>query len=650
MIRAAFMAALLLAFAFSSPVSPPPSNLLLVTIDTLRADRLGAYGYARGKTPRLDELARGGFRFDSVVTPVPLTLPAHASLLTGRYPPSHGIRNNGNYVLPEAEVTLAEVLRERGYRTGAIVSSLVLDRRFGLGQGFQDYDDRLSGGGPAAIFRPREIRAAGVSDKALSWLESAEEPFFLWIHYFDPHADYDPPEPFRSEFSSRPYDGEVAYVDHELGRVFDGLRVRGREGRTLVAVVADHGEGLLDHGEATHGFFLYETTLRVPLILSGPGVNRGMSDRPASLVDLFPTLLSLLGIAARPEPQGVDLAPALKGEAMAERELYCETLAPRLDLGWSALFSVRDSRFKFIQAPRPELYDLSRDLSEEKDLAAGEPARAADYAARLKSLSARLHRSGPASAGPALDPEARQALMALGYTGGRGEEEREGERDPKDMKEVLNLLAESESSIRRGDLPEAERRLKLLTARDPSNRAAWERLVMVLRMDGKDSEALEAVEQAVVLKPDNPLTLLIQAELLRRKGDLDGAETAARRGLASSPRDAALRVLLAKIALVRGRTAEALSSLQRVLEDDPGYRPAWVVLAHCRLLSGDGRGAEEIFRRLIADAPADADARYNLGVLLLERGEKAAAREQFEAALRLQPGHALSRQRLNAGI
>jgi arylsulfatase A-like enzyme len=325
----------------------PVERIVLVSIDTLRADHLGCYGAAFAHTPRLDALAAGGVRFANAISPAPLTLPSHTTLLTGLDPPEHGVRHNGVFRLTDDVPTLAEHLREAGFATAAFVAAYVLDRQFGLDRGFDRYDDRTSQPryGRGMLTFP-ERPANEVVDAALEWLASAPGRFFLWVHLYDPHAEYRPPAGFASAFPARPYDGEIAFADFQVGRLLAALDQRFPDGRTLVVVTADHGESLGEHGEATHSHLVYDATQHVPLIVQGPGLPRGgVVEDVVALRDVAPTVLDLLGVPPLPGATGRSLAEAVRGGALEPRAAHVETLAPQLDWGWSPLLGLRTVRF-----------------------------------------------------------------------------------------------------------------------------------------------------------------------------------------------------------------------------------------------------------------------------------------------------------------
>ena len=384
----------------AAPATPP--NIVLITIDTLRADRIG-----RGFTPAIDGLAATGVRFDNARTSVPLTLPSHVSIMTGQLPVAHGVRDNGVVFAPQASApTLARRLRDAGYRTGAFVGAYVLDRRFGLADGFDTYDDRVRRQ-PGEGARLEAERPGGeVVDAAVAWLNQTTSRFFLWVHLYDPHAPYEPPAGYPEKAGGNAYDGEVAYADAQVARLVELLRARGVLASTVIVVTGDHGEGLGDHGEHAHGMLAYDSTLKVPLVVSGAAVPTRVVTAPVSLADLAPTLSRVAGLTTA-GPSADLLAPTL-----AERDVYAETLYPRA-AGWHALSVLAGERWKLIQSSETELYDLSSDPGEQRNVAAAHAGVVQGMTARLTALQA----VSPAPTA-AVTAEASERLRALGYVSG----------------------------------------------------------------------------------------------------------------------------------------------------------------------------------------------------------------------------------------
>jgi arylsulfatase A-like enzyme/thioredoxin-like negative regulator of GroEL len=552
------LAVLLLAggLACGGAPEPPPERIVLVTIDTLRADHLGCYGAQRAHTPHLDAIAEAGVRFAVALSPAPLTLPAHASLMTGLDPPGHGVRHNSLFRLGAELPTLAEGLREAGYATAAVVGALVLERRFGLARGFDHYDDRIGGARRSAPTGFAERSADRVVDAALAWLADAPSRFFLWVHFYDPHMTHDPPPGFAAAFADSPYDGEIAFVDAELGRLLGAIAQRFGEDGLLLVATADHGESLGEHGEITHSYTIYEATQRVPLLMRGPGVPAGaVVDAPVSLVDVAPTVLALARAEPLPGARGHDLGPLLRGDSAAPRTLYMETVATQLDFRWSPLLAVRAGSHKYIRAPRPELYDLERDPAETRNLAPAEP----EHVARLDAeLERHLAQASATPETTDLSPADRARLRSLGYVvpdeapplSALGVV---GGADPKDrIGGVAGVLVE---------LAYAQRELA-----DDDPEAALARLNAL-----GDAGASVSSQRAV-------------ASLA--SGDAAAAEREARRVLTSQPARTDMRVLLARALLAQGCEAQADAELA-LLPPDAAVSP-WVSVRVARALAGAG--------------------------------------------------------------
>ncbi len=422
-----------------------PRNLLLITLDTVRADHLSCNGSDKVQTPRLDRLARDGVNFTRARAPVPLTLPSHASILTGRYPPAHGVHDNGAFRLPQGELTLAEVLKGHGYETAAFTGSFVLDHRFGLAQGFDVYDDRMWSDPSMLENMEAERKAEAVYEAFAEWLKENGDrrPFFAWVHLYDPHAPYVPPEPFLSRYRKDPYAGEIAYTDAVVGKIVDELESRNLLTETLVAVVGDHGEGLGDHDERTHSLLIYNSTLHVPMLLFAPGLlpeGRKIDDLTRT-IDLAPTLLDYMGWSERPG-QGTSLRPLIEGRRLKEEIVaYSESAYPELNLGWSELRGLETDRYRFILAPRKELYDLGEDRGETENLVSRRPRIAGELGDRLEALIEKLDSSGE-PAGREMDPETEAKLRSLGYVSSRGSPVARDAPpvDPKDKMDAWNRI------------------------------------------------------------------------------------------------------------------------------------------------------------------------------------------------------------------
>ncbi len=433
---------------------PVPKHLLIVTIDTLRADRLGCYGNRDIKTPNLDRLAQEGTLLTQAEAHVPQTRPSHLSIFTGRYPYEHGIRDNVSpSFVSESIPTLAEVLQKAGFRTAAFVSAIVIAKQSGLNRGFETYDDDISKSSDEDLFlNTLQKRGDRTIDEFGAWLRSQPpkpaERMAMWVHLYDPHDPYEPPEPYASTYAGRPYDGEVAWTDELVGRLVKTVGEAGLLSDTLVIVTSDHGEGLNEHREPAHGFFIYQTTMHVPLIFKGPGIPAGSRlSGVARLVDLFPTVLDLLKVErpANMMLSGQTMAPAVAGRGtLPEAPSFAETLVPLLHYGWSDLRSIRDGRWKYILAPRPELYDLDRDPGELSNLVASQPSRAQALRGALETrlrLEQQMERKDPTEA--SVPPELLEKLGALGYVspGAPAPGGPSAGADPKDKIEDFKLFS-----------------------------------------------------------------------------------------------------------------------------------------------------------------------------------------------------------------
>ena len=598
-------------------------RVLLVTIDTLRADHVGAYGAKGAHTPTLDALAQGGVRFDTAISPVPLTLPSHSTLMTGLDPDRHGVRHNAVFSLAPEIPTLAERMREAGFGTAAFVGAFVLDHRFGLARGFDSYDDRIgerrSG---SAVVGFAERNAGAVVDAFLGWLADAPDHFFAWVHVYDPHADYDPPAGFSLGFSERLYDGEIAYVDAQLGRLFEGLGRRFDPAGTLIIVTADHGESLGEHGESAHSYSLYDATQRVPMIWNGPGFRGGrVVPDVVRLADVAPTLLATVGAAPFAETNGRDLRGVARGGAASE-PAYSETLATHFDYGWSALFSVRNEQWRYIRAPQPELYDVNGDPGERHNVVAEKP----DVARELDAwIEARRASGRPLAARGGLSTDERARLQALGYVAGAANAQNAdlAGADPKQRIAVLQALDRAES------LGAARRWAEAYAVLAPfeesgamfrSIRGSYAVNAGYLDVGERD---IRAALEAEPDRPDSVRTLAIARE---RGGDAAGASDLYRRMLELDPSDASASTGLGRLAEAHRDLAEAERQYRRAIEQRPGSAEAIWRLAALRMEQGD----LEIGNALLAEAPDPPDPVVALRIAAIEmesgRSESAAAR------------------------
>jgi arylsulfatase A-like enzyme/Flp pilus assembly protein TadD len=585
-------------FAVSAAPRPPARpNVLVIVIDTLRPDALG-WVAGRNATPALDALAREGRRFPQAVSPVPLTLPAHVSLFTGLVPRRHGVRDNG-HVLSTQVPTLAEALKREGYATAAVVSGYPLRALFGLDRGFDHYDDALPVEGTAWRDRP----AAATTQAALDWLRTRRgrpEPWLLFAHYYDPHDPYTPPERFKRPGPRGAYDGEVAAVDDAVGALRRGMAEAGLAKGLLTVFTADHGESLGEHGEDTHGFFIYDATTLVPLVMHWPGhVKPGASDAPARLVDVTPTILDLLDLRRFPGVDGVSLRAPLEGRALDLPPAYVETLQPWLGFGWAPLEAVRAGGFKLIEAPRPELYDLRRDPQESTNRLARQPGEVRRLRAALREVKAR---SSIASAGVA-DGEALESLRALGYVGGGATltEPPAGLADPKDRVRLKDKLVAAENALQAGDA----------------------------------AAALRGFDAALREEPDNRFALLRSGIALARLRRWREAGARLERVVRADPTQAEARYALADALTAAGDDERASQQWMEVARLQPRRAAAWSNLGLVLMRQGDARGAERALARAVALEPRDALYAENLSEVRFARAQSEARAGRGDEARRL---------------
>ncbi len=564
------------------PSPPAPPTVVLVTIDTLRADRLGCYGRDGAGTPHLDRLAAEGARFALAQATAPLTLPSHASILTGRTVPAHGVRNNGTFALPGAVETIGEVFRAAGWETGAFVSSQVLARRYGLDRGFDVYDDRVPRPSARAglVVHYGERPGRVTVDRALAWLATRRKPAFLWVHLWEPHYPYAPPPPFRERYADDPYQGEVAAADAAVGRLVDGIGALRKGGRLLVAVVADHGESLGEHGESTHGVFVYGATIHVPMIVWGPGhrVRPGVIPEPASTADLAPTLLDLLGMPPLDGADGVSWADRLRGEAQEKPRLaaFAESHEPFLEFGWSGLRTVVFDHWRFIDAPREELYDLAADPGETDNVALRRPAIVGTARELLADLLRRARAVAPAAdAGRGVSEEDLAELRSLGYAasgrrGGGGRLVDPGRPDPKDRVDFLGRYDRAMALLGRGKVEEAIQVFEALAREDPRNPSLLLQWGQALILAKRVPEARKVYERLVTVDPEFGLGWYRLGQVRDNLGDLAGAEAAYRKAIEVDPLAVDPRKALASLLAERGRVREAIDVLEAARDLDPG--------------------------------------------------------------------------------
>jgi arylsulfatase A-like enzyme/Tfp pilus assembly protein PilF len=598
--------------------APEGTPIVLISIDTLRSDRLPAYGYDGVESPAVDGLRRDGILFERAYTHVPLTLPAHASLLTGLLPPDHGVRDNLGYTIdPTRQTLLQQTLQDAGYATGAAVSAFVLRGATGIEAGFEFYEDRFelrpNPGGPGiqAVQRP----GGETLEAVRPWLRSvADRPFFLFFHIFEPHTPYDPPAEYAARYESA-YDGEVAASDGIVGDLLDELRDLDVYDDSLIFLLSDHGEGLGEHGEAEHGVFLYRSTLQVPLILKLPKSKMAGEtvDRAVQLIDVYPTVVEALGLPANERLQGETLL-AREGGSSDNNPVYSETLYPRLHFGWSDLAAVIVDRHHFIDAPLPELYDLFSDPDEMDNLVGSNPVLESELEASLRAWDRQLE--APA----ATDAETRRRLQALGYVGEATLTDADALPDPKEKIGLLRELRIAHRHFADGDLDSAIQAFTSIVATDPGIEDAWEYLALSQVASGRPEHAAETYFEALGHLPHSSRLSLRAGNTFFRLGRLDTAAVYARNGVSYDP--AAAHALLAQIALVRGDLDGAEIEARRAVSVVGDRRPeARLILADILIARGEPGQAAELLSRALDEGIRDESIVAKLAMTHLRLGE-----------------------------
>ena len=646
--------------------SEPRPPIVLITIDTLRADRLGAYGSTRGLTPSLDAFARGATRFTAAVSQVPLTLPSHATILTGLHPAHHGVRTNDGVRLSPSAPTLAESLKSAGYTTGAFVGGYPLRGSSGLSRGFDRYDDEFLRA-PDAI----ERSADAVLQSAEAWIDAnAAQPFFAWVHLFDPHSPYTPPPPFAAEHRDNPYDGEVAYTDAAVGRFLDHLRQRNLFASATIVVVADHGESLGEHGERTHGTFLYDSTIRVPMLIKTASANAKRAiDVPVETADLAPTLAALGG-GTLDRVDGRSVLPLIDGAAGdADRPAYAESYYQNVLLGWSPLRAVRTARWKLVEAPRSELYDLPHDPGELEN-------RLDERAALASGLQRALHAIDSAGAGGREAPtaaarESAERLRSLGYASGSTvPTAASGAIDPKDRVAVWAAIEDGIDLTRR-DTASAEQKFTRALELDPGNGLAlkylgdlrfaagrmrdardlyrraiaagfrhadvYVNLASIAESDGRFDEARDVLASAVRLAASDADAWNRLGLVEARRNDLAAARHAFTQALAAAPDRAEAYYNLAVVERRAGHEPAAVTRLQEAIARDPKYPEAHYELGTGYLMARQPARALEEYRAALASRPDYAEALFGAARAELDLGQSAEARRDYERFVQVAP-------------
>jgi arylsulfatase A-like enzyme/predicted Zn-dependent protease len=637
-------------------VNPRDLNVLFFTLDTTRADHLGCFGDTDIATPHIDALAAQGFLFRNATSQAPLTLPSHSSIFTGTYPCFNGVRDNGGFYLEDDKTTLAEVFRQAGWATSAFIGSFVLDSRWGINQGFDYYYDHFDFSKYKTISLDSVQRKGGEVIKAFfDWFEGRpKKPFFSWIHLYDPHTPYDPPEPFKTRYGSRPwglYDGEIAYVDSLVGAVVAKLEKVGLMDKTLIVIVADHGESLGEHHESGHGFFVYNATQSVPLIIRLPSVGfQGRIIEPqVRNVDIMPTLLEFLGLPVPAEVQGTSFLDLMAGRSERERSAYSETFYARYHYGWSELKSLRSGPLKFIQAPRPELYDLAHDAHEEENIYATQPEAAKELESKLRELERTITAKGIESRGPqALDLDAREKLAALGYVGGFTSRAKLADTrtpgDPKDKILLYNKIRQAEGASADREYDAALKLLDEVLAEDPQIMEARKvRADICLDLDRPD-EAIAECREALKVDDQYEAAIFTLARAYMNLHKYDEAVAGYERIIQLDPRDPNAYVNLGDLYCETKNLDKAVANLSKAISLDPEHSArAHNLLGSAYLDMGRQEDAEKELTAALQSRPKIPDAHYNLGILRERQGDVARAVTEYQAEIEIHPGAYLAR-------
>lgn len=632
----------LLVLAAAGCRRAPKPNVLVITIDTLRADHLGCYGFPLARTPSIDRVAGEGVRCANAISAAPITMPAHSSIFTGLLPPAHGVRDNGAYALGEGAVTLAERLRSAGYTTHAFVSALVLNRRYNLTQGFETYDDDLWAEDDPKLFMIRERQAPKTADRFLQWFgqwdRDRRQPFFSWIHFFDPHQPY---RPSRADlaFAVSPYDAEIAGVDRQIGRIVDTLRARGVLENTILVITADHGESLGEHGEQTHAIFVYDATVHVPLVFRypkafAPSVYAG----PVRSVDLVPTILGVLSLPGGDETDGRDLGDALRGKVPPpELPQYSESLLSEVGFGMAPLFAIRDGGYKYIRAPRPELYDLRTDPRELHDLHASLPRVAARLDAELTRMTNASTRHAVRAAANPMTRETEESLQALGYLAAQSERSSMQGIDPKDGLPLHNKLESARHLAQQRRWDEAEKLLTEVVAATPRNVSALNVLGLIGVKTGDAEKGVRYYQQSLAIDPQQFRVYGVLGGIALARGNLDGASQQFQAALNVNPHFAEALTNLGFVESLRGHGAEAEAWYRKGIAADPTFPRVYRRLGDLYYERGDFAHAFDNYQKVIRIVPADVRATIQAGNCARRLGRNADAERLFLATEKLRP-------------
>jgi arylsulfatase A-like enzyme/Tfp pilus assembly protein PilF len=613
-------------------------NVLLVTLDTTRADRIGCYGYEKAKTPNLDSLALGGVKFSNTYCQVPLTCPSHCSILTGTYPLYHRVHNNGTYYLNPELLTLAEILKSRGFKTAAFVSSFTVDSRFGLDQGFDFYDDKFA---EEEVFKAlkSEKKADKVFASFSDWLDkNASDQIFCWLHFFDPHLPYDPPSPFKEEFSDSPYDGEIAYMDYYVGKTVEKLREKDILDKTLVILAGDHGEAFGEKEVAGHGVFLYDVTMKVPLIFYAenhfpPGK---VVKARVRLIDLMPSILDMLNIPVNKEIQGISLLPYIEGRRKENLSSYVETYYPKENYGWSELIGLIDGDWKYIQAPKEELYNLKKDPEEKVNVFHRDRKVASEKKNKLKEMM-KSYSSEIRTEKREMTAEEKERLRSLGYVD-LAEDISSGQLpDPKDRIDELKMVHQAEMYEFQGNYQEAAKIFEKILSIRPTTPSSYVNLALVYAKAKKFDEAIQVLEKGIQKIPDSEILLSRLGHTYLVLGRSKKAIESMQAVLKINPRYFDALLASAWILGIMGKKEEALSYYKKALEIEPENKFLRMNYAINLATSGMFDEAIEFYNSLKIEYPDDYQIYQNLGITYGNLGDLDKSVENLERAISIHP-------------
>ncbi len=624
-------------------------NVMLITLDTTRADRLPAYGYNGIRAPNLDRLAAESYLFEDAIAHVPLTLPSHASMMTGRLPIAHGVRDNSGFFVDQKEITLAEILKKAAYATSAFVSAFVLESRWQLNQGFDFYYDNFNLGQFHDIVAREIQRRAGETEIEIEhWLEeNKDKKFFTWVHFYDPHDPYDPPEPYRTEYAQRPYDGEIAYVDEVIGKLMAKLEALQLKERTIVILTGDHGEGLGEHGEPSHGMFVYNTTQHVPMMIFLPNAGSGRISGPVGHIDLAPTVLELLGLEIIPQIQGASLVEKINGTEKIQRMAYSESLYAELHYGWSPLESITTDQYRYVRAPHAELYDRKADRGEIKNLIGEKASIGKVLDEKLSELLSKY--SSANLAGPQkMDPETEEKLRALGYIGTTARSTEESRKiDPKDKVHLARKLQQATYALQQKSFRNAIQFILPVLKEDPNMVDAHFTAGVAYLGAGQLDQAIDELAKTISFRPEHTMALYNLGFAYELKNNLNDAKHWYLEIIKNEPRHMLANVKLAHIfrqqnqpELAKKYFLTAESAYKDALQTTRGAdakASLLFTLGEIYFGAGEIDKAEASFRQALQLAPKKESLNYNLAMIYETKEDFVSAAEAYKKEIEVAP-------------